>query len=1093
MGGGMSDPTDFDAIVVGSGISGGWVAKELCERGLKTLMLERGPNVQHGSDYTDMLQPWEVENRGAVNQDEAARDYQIQSKCYAFNNANKQWWVKDSEHPYTFPPERPFFWMRGYHVGGRSLMWGRQTYRWSDIDFGANSKDGYGVDWPIRYADIAPWYDHVERFAGISGAAEGLAQLPDGEFQPPMDFTIVELEFKRRMEASYPTRRMTIGRCAHLTKPTDEQVALGRSPCQFRSLCERGCVYGAYFSTQSATLPAAQRTGNLTVQPDTIVHSVICDPTGKRVTGVRVIDANTKQGRSLTARAVFVNASTIATAALLLNSTSEAFPNGLANRSDQVGRNLMDHVSGFGASGVWPGDMDRYYFGRRPNGTYIPRYVNVTEPTDSFVRGFGFQGGAMRSSWQRGIYEPGIGEALKNQLRMPGSWSMHSERLRRNAAAGGKSRHARCRPDRPLGHAARPYRLRLWRKRAEDGVARQPGRQGDAGARQLSAREGAHARQRRAGGPGAARLRHPRDGHRADGARSGDLRAQSMEPGARCAEPDHHGRRMHGLFGMPEPVADLHGAFGTSREPRGGDHEGGHRMSRSENPSRRTMLAAGAVLAAAATSSRAFAAPGNEHIAAIRGVTNARPGLQLYTIRSEMQKDVPGSLKRVAQIGYKEVEFAGYFGHTPADIRRLVADTGMTAPSSHVQLAMLRSNAAQTIADATAAGHQFLVLAWIPPEERTTVEMWKGHAALLNAFGAKCRQAGLRLAYHNHDFEFAPVGGVLPYDVLVQNTDPALVAFELDMYWAKKGGQDLDALLAKHQGRIVMVHVKDMLPNGEMTDVGLGTVDFRRILAAPAAMLIEHYFVENDDTKNSVRIRGHQLQGAERDPGAAASPLSSRRPALEAANTGPKLSRRHRWEIRVLISRIVTLLCALVFALPATAAPVKILMLGTSLTQGYGLPLGPRSRRCSRPASRLRTSTRRSSMPAFPATPPRAGCRGSTGRWRTARCGDRGTGLERRATRHRAGADGEESLGHSRQAEGAPPPGAAPGHDGASEPGAGIRPRVRWHLPKARETIRRDALSFSASGGGVEPQAESGRWLASQSGRGADRRRAHPA
>jgi choline dehydrogenase-like flavoprotein len=425
MGGGMTETTDFDAIVVGSGVTGGWVAKELCEKGLKTLLLERGPNVQHGTDYTDMLQPWEVENRGAVNQDEAARDYPIQSKCYAFNNANKQWWVKDSEHPYTFPPERPFYWMRGYHLGGRSLMWGRQTYRWSDIDFEANSKDAYGVDWPIRYADIAPWYAYVERFAGISGSPEGLAQLPDGEFQPPMDFTIVEREFKQRMEAAYPTRKMTIGRCAHLTKPTDEQVALGRTSCQFRSLCERGCVYGAYFSTQSATLPAAQRTGNLTIQPDSIVHSVICDPSGKRVTGVRVIDANTKQGRTVTARIVFVNGSTIATAALLLNSTSEAFPNGLANRSDQVGRNLMDHVSGFGASGVWPGDLDRYYFGRRPNGTYIPRYVNVTEPTDSFVRGFGFQGGAFRSSWPRGIYEPGIGEALKNQLRTPGSWSMH--------------------------------------------------------------------------------------------------------------------------------------------------------------------------------------------------------------------------------------------------------------------------------------------------------------------------------------------------------------------------------------------------------------------------------------------------------------------------------------------------------------------------------------------------------------------------------------------------------------------------------------------------------------------------------------------
>jgi choline dehydrogenase-like flavoprotein len=421
----MSDTTDFDAIVVGSGISGGWVAKELTEKGLKVLVLERGPNIVHGTDYTDMLQPWEVENRGRVNEDEVARDYAIQSRCYAFDTATKHFWVKDSDHPYLMSADKPFYWMRGYHVGGRSLMWGRQTYRWSDIDFGANAKDGHGVDWPIRYADIAPWYDHVERFAGISGNAEGLAQLPDGQFQPPMDFTIVEAEVKQKLEAAYPTRKMTIGRCAHLTKPTDEQTALGRTICQFRSLCERGCTFGAYFSSLAATLPAADRTGNLTVHPDSIVHSVIYDPVKKRASGVRVIDANTKMGRTVTARMVFVNGSTIATAALLLNSKSDAFPNGLANGSDQVGRNLMDHVSGMGASGDYPGHLDRYYFGRRPNGTYVPRYANVTEPTDDFVRGFGYQGGAGRGSWQRGIWEPGVGAALKAKLRNPSGWSMH--------------------------------------------------------------------------------------------------------------------------------------------------------------------------------------------------------------------------------------------------------------------------------------------------------------------------------------------------------------------------------------------------------------------------------------------------------------------------------------------------------------------------------------------------------------------------------------------------------------------------------------------------------------------------------------------
>jgi choline dehydrogenase-like flavoprotein len=416
---------DFDAIVVGSGMSGGWVAKELCERGFKTLVIERGGPVAHGTDYNDVLQPWEVENRGLVPEAEIAEHYAVQSKCYAFNTATKHWWVKDSDHPYLTPKERPFFWIRGYHVGGRSLMWGRQTYRWSDIDFTANFKDGHGTDWPIRYADIAPWYDHVERFAGISGSREGYEQLPDSQFQPAMDMTAVEKEFKTRLETAYPTRRMTAGRCAHLTAPTDEQLALGRGPCQFRSLCERGCTFGAYFSALSATLPAAQRTNNMTLVIDAIVHSIIYDPKTGRATGVRVIDANTREGCLYEARVIFLNASTIATAQILLNSRSESFPTGLANRSDMVGRNLMDHVSGMGASGTWPGFADRYYEGRRPNGTYIPRYANVTEPTREFVRGYAFQGGSARTGWERGEWGSGIGVTMKERLRTPGEWVMH--------------------------------------------------------------------------------------------------------------------------------------------------------------------------------------------------------------------------------------------------------------------------------------------------------------------------------------------------------------------------------------------------------------------------------------------------------------------------------------------------------------------------------------------------------------------------------------------------------------------------------------------------------------------------------------------
>ncbi len=416
---------DFDAIVVGSGISGGWVAKELCERGLRTLVIERGRDVKHGSDYLDFVTPWEVPNRGMVPEDEAAEHYAIQSTCYAFNSATRQWWVRDSEHPYSTPEGRPYSWLRGYHLGGRSLTWGRQTYRMSDVDFTAHSVDGLGIDWPIRYSDISPWYDRVERFAGISGANEGLEQLPDGQFLPPMDLNCVEVAFKKRIEMDHPTRRVTIGRCAHLTEPTPEHIALGRGPCQLRSVCERGCGYGAYFSSLSATLPAARRTKNLTVVTDAIVERLDYDHAKRRVSGVRVIDSNTKQGKSYQARAVFLCASSIPTAQILLASTSEFHPNGLANRSGAVGRYLMDHVVGIGATGIHPGYLDRYYYGRRPTGFYLPRYVNLTEkdPVD-FARGFAFQGYSGRSTWARADREPGIGAALKQRLRDPGRWGM---------------------------------------------------------------------------------------------------------------------------------------------------------------------------------------------------------------------------------------------------------------------------------------------------------------------------------------------------------------------------------------------------------------------------------------------------------------------------------------------------------------------------------------------------------------------------------------------------------------------------------------------------------------------------------------------
>ena len=416
---------DFDAIVVGSGMSGGWVAKELCERGLKTLIIERGRHVEHRTDYRDFETPWEVPHRGLVPEEEIARDYAIQSQCEAFNSATRQWWVRDSDHPYLTPKDQPFAWIRGYHLGGRSITWGRQTYRMSDVDFNANKLDGNGIDWPIRYSDLSPWYDRVERFAGISGANEGLDHLPDGQFLPPLELNCIELEFKRRIEAEHPSRRVTIGRCAHLTEPAAQHVALGRGPCQMRGVCERGCGYGAYFSSLSATLPAATLTGNLTIVTDAIVERLDYDHARRRVSSVRVIDANTGQGRSYQARVVFLCASTIGTAQILLSSQSEWFPNGLANSSGALGRYLMDHVVGIGARGKHPGFLDRYYYGRRPTGFYMPRYLNTTERTEvDFVRGFGFQGHSERSTWHRGGHQAGIGAELKQRMRSPGPWEI---------------------------------------------------------------------------------------------------------------------------------------------------------------------------------------------------------------------------------------------------------------------------------------------------------------------------------------------------------------------------------------------------------------------------------------------------------------------------------------------------------------------------------------------------------------------------------------------------------------------------------------------------------------------------------------------
>jgi choline dehydrogenase-like flavoprotein len=406
----------YDAIVIGSGMSGGWAAKELTEKGMQTLVLEAGQSIVPEKDYVEHVPPWQVKFRGLRDRKADLLNQPMQSQIG--DEWNAKFFVNDRENPYTTDPDKPYLFLRGRHVGGRSVMWGRQTYRLSDLDFEANVKEGLGVDWPIRYRDIEPWYNYVEDFIGVSGQAEGLPQLPDSKFLPPMEMNCAELAMKEAIAKKFPGERvMTIGRVAILT-----QNHLGRAACHYCGPCQRGCITRSYFSSINSTLPAANATGKLTLRPFSVVHSLIFDPQTKKISGVRVVDAQTKQAIEFHARIVFLCASTLESARILLNSATPEFSNGLANSSGQVGKNLMDHIFKGGAAGTIPGFEDHVQLGNRPNGIYVPRFRNIKDKHPEFLRGYGFQGSAARTGWERGSDMPGFGADFKHALAKPGPW-----------------------------------------------------------------------------------------------------------------------------------------------------------------------------------------------------------------------------------------------------------------------------------------------------------------------------------------------------------------------------------------------------------------------------------------------------------------------------------------------------------------------------------------------------------------------------------------------------------------------------------------------------------------------------------------------
>ena len=412
----------YDAIVIGSGISGGWAAKELCEKGLKTLVIERGRSVKHLKDYpTALKDPWDFTHRDQMPL-QAVKDNPILARCYAYGESTDHFFVKDDFHPYV--QEKPFDWIRGYQVGGKSLLWARATQRWSKFDFEGPARDGYAVDWPIRYEDMAPWYSHVEKFAGISGHKDGLETLPDGEFLPHWELNDVEKQIQQKINSQYTDRTAIIGRCAHLTKPNEIHLQQGRGQCQARTLCERGCPFGGYFSSNASTLPWAANTGNLTLQTDAVVHSIIYDDKKGKATGVRVIDAHTKKETAYFARIIFVNAACLNTNLILLNSISSRFPNGFGNDNGLLGKFIAFHNYRGTISANMEGFADSYYYGRKPTGAMLPNFRNVHKQEMDFLRGYMVHFSASRSIGAAMNGEPELGASFKESMTEAGPWGI---------------------------------------------------------------------------------------------------------------------------------------------------------------------------------------------------------------------------------------------------------------------------------------------------------------------------------------------------------------------------------------------------------------------------------------------------------------------------------------------------------------------------------------------------------------------------------------------------------------------------------------------------------------------------------------------